>query len=76
MNDHLTGAGIGQVGWAGRKASGFGVMRSRFGLWECVQVKTIGVDRGIYDPAWWHPYDRELATGSARRCAPSTATAS
>jgi len=63
VNDHLTGAGIGQVGWAGRKASGFGVMRSRFGLWECVQVKTIGVDRGIYDPAWWHPYDRELADG-------------
>jgi acyl-CoA reductase-like NAD-dependent aldehyde dehydrogenase len=63
INDHLTGGGIGQVGWAGRKASGFGVMRSRFGLWECVQVKSIGVDRGIYDPAWWHPYDRELADG-------------
>ena len=63
VNDHLTGAGIGQVGWAGRKASGFGVMRSRFGLWECVQVKTIGVDRGIYDPAWWHPYDEELLDG-------------
>jgi acyl-CoA reductase-like NAD-dependent aldehyde dehydrogenase len=63
VNDHLTGAGIGQVGWAGRKASGFGVTRSRFGLWECVQVKTIGVDRGIYDPAWWHPYDRELQDG-------------
>lgn len=38
-------------------------MRSRFGLWECVQVKSIAVDRGIYDPVWWHPYDRRLGDG-------------
>jgi acyl-CoA reductase-like NAD-dependent aldehyde dehydrogenase len=63
INDHLTSAGVSQVGWAGRKASGFGVTRSRFGLWECVQVKSISVDRGIYDPVWWHPYDRRLGDG-------------
>ncbi len=63
VNDHMIGAGIGQVGWSGRKASGFGVTRSRYGLWECVRVKTIGVDRGIYDPAWWHPYDRDMQDG-------------
>ncbi|MCU0505803.1 MAG: aldehyde dehydrogenase family protein, partial [Chloroflexi bacterium] len=53
INDHLSAAGVSQVGWSGRKASGFGVTRSRFGLWECVQVKSISIDRGIYDPAWW-----------------------
>ncbi len=63
VNDHLSAAGVAQVGWAGRKASGFGVTRSRFGLWECVQVKSISTDRGIYDPAWWHPYDRRLGDG-------------
>ncbi len=63
INDHLTTAGISQVGWAGRKASGFGVTRSRFGLWECVQIKSIGVDRGLYDPPWWHPYDQRLGDG-------------
>ncbi len=63
INDHLTSAGVSQVGWSGRKASGFGVTRSRFGLWECVQVKSISVDRGIYDPVWWHPYDRRLGDG-------------
>jgi succinate-semialdehyde dehydrogenase/glutarate-semialdehyde dehydrogenase len=63
VNDHLSAAGVSQVGWAGRKASGFGVTRSRFGLWECVQLKSISVDRGIYDPVWWHPYDRRLGDG-------------
>jgi hypothetical protein len=51
------------MGWAGRKASGFGVSRSRFGLWECVQLKSIGVDPGLYDPPWWHPYDRHVGDG-------------
>ncbi len=63
VNDHMSSAGISQMGWAGRKASGFGVTRSRFGLFECVQVKSIGVDPGLYDPVWWHPYDRRLADG-------------
>jgi acyl-CoA reductase-like NAD-dependent aldehyde dehydrogenase len=63
INDHLTTAGISQVAWAGRRASGFGISRSRFGLWECVQVKSIATDRGIHDPAWWHPYDRRLGDG-------------
>ena len=63
VNDHMTTAGISQMGWAGRKASGFGVTRSRFGLWECVQLKSIGVDRGLYDPPWWHPYDQATSDG-------------
>ncbi len=63
VNDHLSTYGISQVGWTGRKASGFGVGRSRYGLLECVRPKSIGVAPGWYRPAWWHPYDRDLGDG-------------
>jgi acyl-CoA reductase-like NAD-dependent aldehyde dehydrogenase len=63
INDHLSTYGISQVGWTGRKASGFGVGRSRYGLLECVRPKSIGVAPGWYRPAWWHPYDRDLGDG-------------
>jgi len=63
INDHLSTYGISQVGWTGRKASGFGVGRSRFGLWEVTRPKSIGVAPGWYRPAWWHPYDARLGSG-------------
>ncbi len=63
VNDHLSTYGISQVGWTGRKASGFGVGRSRYGLLECVRPKSIGVAPGWYWPVWWHPYDRQLGEG-------------
>lgn len=63
INDHLSTYGISQVGWTGRKASGFGVGRSRFGLWEVTRPKSIGVAPGWYRPAWWHPYDARLGAG-------------
>ena len=63
VNDHLSGAGVSQIGWAGRKASGFGVSRSRFGLWECIRPKSVSVDAGTHDPAWWHPYDHHVLGG-------------
>jgi acyl-CoA reductase-like NAD-dependent aldehyde dehydrogenase len=65
VNDHLSTYGISQVGWTGRKASGFGVGRSRFGLWEVVRPKSIGIAPSWYEPAWWHPYDRRLGEGFA-----------
>lgn len=65
VNDHLSTYGISQVGWTGRKASGFGVGRSRFGLWEVTRPKSIGVAPNWYWPAWWHPYDRQLGLGFA-----------
>ncbi len=63
VNDHLSTYGITQVGWTGRRASGFGVSRSRFGLGEVTRPKSIGVAPGWYRPPWWHPYDRGLADG-------------
>jgi succinate-semialdehyde dehydrogenase/glutarate-semialdehyde dehydrogenase len=65
VNDHLSTYGITQVGWTGRRASGFGVSRSRFGLWEVTRPKSIGTAPGWYEPAWWHPYDRHLGDGFA-----------
>ena len=65
VNDHLSTYGISQVGWTGRKASGFGVGRSRFGLWEVTRPKSIGTAPGWYRPAWWHPYDRQVGQGFA-----------
>jgi acyl-CoA reductase-like NAD-dependent aldehyde dehydrogenase len=63
VNDHLATAGASQLAWGGRKRSGFGTTRSRFGLWECVRVKSLGIDPGWYDPPWWHPYDASLRKG-------------
>ncbi len=63
VNDHLATAGASQLAWGGRKRSGFGTTRSRFGLWECVHVKSVGIDPGWYDPPWWHPYDAGLRRG-------------
>jgi succinate-semialdehyde dehydrogenase/glutarate-semialdehyde dehydrogenase len=63
VNDHLSTYGISQVGWTGRRASGFGVGRSRFGLWEVTRPKSIGTAPGWYRPAWWHPYDRQVGEG-------------
>jgi acyl-CoA reductase-like NAD-dependent aldehyde dehydrogenase len=63
VNDHLSTYGISQLGWTGRKASGFGVGRSRFGLWEVTRPKSIGTAPGWYRPPWWHPYDRQVGEG-------------
>lgn len=63
VNDHLSSAGASQLAWAGRKGSGFGMTRSRFGLWECCHVKSVAVDPGWWDPPWWHPYDAHLRSG-------------
>jgi succinate-semialdehyde dehydrogenase/glutarate-semialdehyde dehydrogenase len=65
VNDHLATYGISQVGWTGRRASGFGVSRSRYGLLEVTRPKSIGTAPGWYEPAWWHPYDRHLGEGFA-----------
>jgi succinate-semialdehyde dehydrogenase/glutarate-semialdehyde dehydrogenase len=65
VNDHLSTYGISQVGWTGRRASGFGVSRSRFGLWEVTRPKSIGTAPGWYRPPWWHPYDRQVGEGFA-----------
>jgi acyl-CoA reductase-like NAD-dependent aldehyde dehydrogenase len=63
VNDHLSTYGISQVGWTGRRSSGFGVGRSVFGLYEVTRPKSIGVAPGWYRPVWWHPYDAAVGSG-------------
>jgi succinate-semialdehyde dehydrogenase/glutarate-semialdehyde dehydrogenase len=65
INEHMFSHGACQCAWGGVKESGLGRTHSRFGLYECVNVKLrVWEPSTIRDP-WWHPYDETL--GSALR---------
>ena len=36
---------------------------SKFGFYECVEVKHAAWDRARLRDVWWHPYDESLARG-------------
>ncbi len=57
INDHGSSAAAAQVPWAGIKGSGFGVVHSKFGLYEMVEKRLVSEDRGLLPVAWWYPYD-------------------
>ncbi|HEY2438506.1 MAG TPA: aldehyde dehydrogenase family protein [Solirubrobacteraceae bacterium] len=60
INDHMFSHGACQCSWGGVKESGFGRTHSKFGLYECVNVKLrVWEPSAIRDP-WWHPYDQTL----------------
>ncbi|MFN8133639.1 MAG: aldehyde dehydrogenase family protein [Solirubrobacteraceae bacterium] len=67
INDHMYSHGAVQTPWGGVKASGIGRAHSKFGLYECVEVKLIAWDPGSARNFWWHPYDETL--GRAVRAA-------
>jgi acyl-CoA reductase-like NAD-dependent aldehyde dehydrogenase len=69
INDHMFSHGACQCAWGGVKESGLGRTHSKFGLYECVNIKLRVWEPGAVRNAWWHPYDETL--GSALR---STAT--
>jgi acyl-CoA reductase-like NAD-dependent aldehyde dehydrogenase len=65
VNDHSFTHGACQCSWGGVKSSGLGRSHSKFGFYECVNVKLVTWEPGHTRDFWWHPYDRTL--GSAVR---------
>ena len=60
INDHMFSHGACQCSWGGVKDSGLGRTHSKFGLYECVNIKLrVWEPSTVRDP-WWHPYDETL----------------
>jgi acyl-CoA reductase-like NAD-dependent aldehyde dehydrogenase len=60
INDHMFSHGACQCPWGGVKDSGLGRTHSKFGLYECVNVKLrVWEGSPLRDP-WWHPYDETV----------------
>ncbi len=60
LNDHRYSHGAAQCPWGGIKDSGLGRSHSRFGLYECVNVKLRAWEPSRMRDPWWHPYDARL----------------
>ncbi|MGH2966611.1 MAG: aldehyde dehydrogenase family protein [Solirubrobacterales bacterium] len=60
INDHSYTHGACQCSWGGVKESGLGRSHSKFGFYECVDVKLVSWEPGITRDFWWQPYDRTL----------------
>jgi succinate-semialdehyde dehydrogenase/glutarate-semialdehyde dehydrogenase len=60
INDHSYTHGACQCSWGGVKDSGLGRSHSKFGLYECVNVKLISWEPGRTRDFWWQPYDETL----------------
>ncbi len=65
VNDHMFSHGACQTPWGGVKESGLGRTHSKFGLYECVNVKLRVWEPSLIRNPWWHPYDKTV--GSALR---------
>ncbi|HEX7059808.1 MAG TPA: aldehyde dehydrogenase family protein [Solirubrobacterales bacterium] len=60
VNDHSFSHGACQCAWGGVKDSGVGRSHSKFGFYECVNIKMNAWEPGLARNFWWHPYDRTL----------------
>jgi succinate-semialdehyde dehydrogenase/glutarate-semialdehyde dehydrogenase len=60
INDHMFSHGACQCSWGGVKESGLGRTHSKFGLYECVNIKLRVWEGSAVRDAWWHPYDETL----------------
>ena len=59
-NDHSFSHGACQCSWGGVKDSGLGRSHSKFGFYECVNIKLMSYEPGWSRDFWWQPYDRDL----------------
>lgn len=57
INEHLYSHGTCQCSWGGVKNSGIGRSHSKWGLYECVNVKHVAWDASRMRAPWWFPYD-------------------
>ncbi len=57
VNDHSYTHGTCQCSWGGIKDSGLGRSHSKFGFYECVNVKLVAWEPSKMRDTWWHPYD-------------------
>jgi succinate-semialdehyde dehydrogenase/glutarate-semialdehyde dehydrogenase len=62
INDHMYSHGAFQCSWGGVKNSGLGRSHSKFGLYECVNVKHVAWEPSRTKDFWWFPYDESLGT--------------
>ena len=62
INDHSFSHGACQCSWGGVKDSGLGRSHSKFGFYECVNIKLASWEPGWTRDSWWQPYDEDLAT--------------
>ena len=60
INDHSYTHAACQCSWGGVKESGIGRSHSKFGFYECVNVKLVAWEPGLTRDFWWQPYDRTL----------------
>jgi acyl-CoA reductase-like NAD-dependent aldehyde dehydrogenase len=60
INDHMFSHGACQCSWGGVKESGLGRTHSKFGLYECVNIKLRVWEPSSMRNSWWHPYDETL----------------
>jgi acyl-CoA reductase-like NAD-dependent aldehyde dehydrogenase len=60
VNDHMFSHGACSCSWGGVKGSGLGRSHSKFGLYECVNIKLLTWEPSRTRDFWWHPYDESL----------------
>jgi succinate-semialdehyde dehydrogenase/glutarate-semialdehyde dehydrogenase len=60
INDHSFSHAAMQCAWGGVKDSGLGRSHSKFGLYECSEVKNVTWNPARSRDFWWHPYDATL----------------
>jgi len=60
INDHSFSHGACVCAWGGVKHSGLGRSHSKFGFYECVNIKQLAWEPGWARDMWWQPYDRQL----------------